>query len=147
DDLSPRETSPPEEIHFVLRPQHGRLKLELAVLRRLKTGGYGQARSFYLGNLLYNNPPAAFVRPVDVLLARKAMLAQGNFNTLELFLEGVAGAELLKEFLATGRCHWRGSGKQHPVLKLGPARPAQPAWIADGHGQQRPGFHVTPPAT
>ena len=137
----------PEEIRYILRPQPGKLKLDLAVVRRLKTGGYGQPHNLYLGNVLYNRSPAPFVRPVDVLLARKAMLAQANFNTFELFLQGAAGAELLKEILATGRCHWRGSGKQHPVLSLGPARAAQPAWIAAGQGRQQPSFHVTPPAT
>src|SRR5439155_1241221 len=135
------------EIQYILRRQSGRLKLELAVVRRLKAGGYGQPRNFALGNVLYNHPPAPFVRPADVLLVRKAMLAQATFNAFELFLEGVAGAGLLKEVLATGRCHWRGSGKQHPLLALGPARSARPAWIADAHGRQRPGFHVTPPVT
>src|ERR1041385_2083317 len=110
-------------------------------------GGSGQPQNLYRGNVLYNHPPAPFVRPGDVVLARKAMLAQASFNAFELFLEGVAGAELLKEILATGRCHWRGSGKQHPVLTLGAARPAQPTWIADGQGRQRPGFNVAPPAT
>src|SRR5207245_1577767 len=60
DALALRETPPdsPEEIHYILRRQSGRLKLELAVVRRLKAGGYGQPRNFALGNVLYNQPPA-----------------------------------------------------------------------------------------
>src|SRR6266516_667281 len=149
DELGLRGTPPdsPDEIHYILRRQSGRLKIELAVVRRLKAGGFGQPQTFSLGNVLYNQPPAPFVRPVDVRLVRKAMLAQATFNAFERFLEGVAGAGLLKEILATGRCRWRGGGKQRPVLALGPARSAQPTWIADAQGRQRPGFHVTPPGT
>ena len=124
--LSGKPPDSSDEIHYILRRQSGRLKLELAVVRRLKAGGFGQPQSFSLGNVLYNHPPAPFVRPVDVLLVRKAMLAQATFNAFELFLEGVVGAGLLKEILATGRCRWRGGGKQRPVLALGPARSAQP---------------------
>src|ERR1044071_7777647 len=33
---------PPEEVHYILRPQSGRLKLDLTVVRRLKAGGSRQ---------------------------------------------------------------------------------------------------------
>ena len=137
----------PERIVYVLKPHQGRLKVELAVARRLKTGGWGQPQSYQFSNVLYTQPPARFVQPLDVELVRRLMLAQGTFNTYELFLEGAQGAGVLKEILATGRCHWRGSGKQHPPLTLGAARPATPAWVADPRGRQSPAFKAAPPAT
>src|ERR1051326_5991208 len=76
---------PPEEVHYILRPQSGRLKLDRTGVRRLKACGYGQPQNLYLGNVLYNHPPPPFVRPGAVVLARKAMLAQASFNAFELF--------------------------------------------------------------
>ncbi len=94
----------PERIIYLLKPQQGRLKVELAVARQLKNGGWGQPQSYQFSNVLYNQPPARFVQPLDVELVRRLMLAQGAFNTYELFLEGSQGTEVLKNILATGRC-------------------------------------------
>jgi superfamily II DNA or RNA helicase len=136
-----------ERLLYILRPVPGKVKLEFAVARRLKAGGYGLPRVCYVGNLLNTNPPPPFLRPLDVELARKVMLAQRVFNTWDPMLEGVAGAALLKEILATGRCHWRGGGKGHPSLTLGEARTAKPEWRPDAQGRQHAGFAVEPEPT
>jgi len=141
------ENEIPERLIYILRPEQGKVKLEFAVARRLKAGGYGQPRTCYLSNVINNNPPARFIRPADVELARKVMLSQPVFNTWQPVLEGAAGAALLPEILATGRCHWRGGGKGHPALALGPARAAQPGWRADAQGRQHAVFTVEPQPT
>jgi len=137
----------PERIVYILKLQQPRLAVELAVARQLKAGGWGQPQSYQFSNVLYGQPPARFVRPLDVELVRKLMLAQGTFNTYELFLDGAKGGELLQELIATERCHWRGGGKHRPVLTLGTPRPATPVWVADAHGRQSPAFKASPAAT
>ncbi|MDA1275881.1 MAG: DEAD/DEAH box helicase [Verrucomicrobia bacterium] len=144
---APQPKEEPERLIYILRHSQKRLMLELAVVRPLKKGGYGQARPCNFSTLLYNSAPARFVRPVDIQLVRKLMLAQREFNAYQPVLEGDDGVELLQGILATGRCHWQGTGKHHRALALGAARPTQPVWRADQRGYQRPAFHVEPPVT
>ena len=136
-----------ERLLYVLRPVPGKVKLEFAVARRLKAGNFGQARVVYLSNLLTGNLSARFLLPLDMELTRRVMLAQRVFNTWEPMLEGAAGAVLLKDILATGRCHWRGGGKGHPPLALGDARAARPEWRADAQGRQHAVFATEPEPT
>ena len=138
-------SEPLERLLYVLRPQERWLKLEFALVRRLKTGAYGQPSTYAFHSLLHLTPPPRFVRPVDLEIARKVFLDQSGLNTYDPRLQGATGAKLLAEILGTGRCHLRGAGKLHPALNLGPARPAVPAWLADSKGLQRPSFRVTPP--
>ena len=135
-----------ERLLYILRPQTGRLKLDLAIARPLKKGGYGQARPYAFPHLMYATPPGAAVTPADDRLIRRIMLAQPTMTFYEVFLEGPGGAELLPDILATGRCHWRGYGRKHQVLTGGAPRPARPVWNVDAKGFQRPAFHIEPPA-
>jgi superfamily II DNA or RNA helicase len=125
-----------------------RLAVNLQVVRRLLNGGYGQGRTFYSEHLLNNYQPQPFVRPADIAIVRRLKLIQppGNFYGASV-LTGLESASLLEEILRTGRCHWRGTGKKHPPLSLGPARPAKPEWKANQQGMQSPSFAVSPPPT
>jgi len=137
---------PQERLIYILSKSYGQVKVELSVMKALKKGGFGQPRAYQLSNLAYHQSFPAFVKPVDVQLARKIMLAQPFLNTYETSLAGPAGAELLPELLATGRCHWRESGKKHRPLTLAAARSAKPVWKIDEKGSQRPVFQIDPPA-
>ena len=138
---------PTERLLYLLRLLNGRLKLELSVVQLSSKGGYGQPRVYSFFNLLHNHPPATFVEKGDVQLARKIAVAQLQFNSYDIYLDGADGAALLREILATGRCHWRGSGQKHPALKLSAVRAAKPVWNVDEKGFQRPAFQIEPPGT
>jgi len=137
---------PQERLIYILSKAYGQVKVELSVMKALKKGGFGQPRSYQFSNLVYQQTFAGFVKPVDVQLARKIMLAQPFLNTYETSLNGAAGGELLPELLATGRCHWRESGKKHRPLTLAAARSGKPVWKIDEKGSQRPVFQIDPPA-
>ncbi|HSH14823.1 MAG TPA: DEAD/DEAH box helicase, partial [Verrucomicrobiae bacterium] len=149
-EMAPIETPPEEnreeQLRYVLKPEHGRIRLELAHVRALKAGGFGQPRNCTLSSLL-NPYRTAAVADADVELARKIVLAQKQFNTYEAFLEGEQGARLLPLLLATGRCHWRGCGKQRPPLTPGEPRKATAEWEVDNRGSQKPVFKSEPPVT
>lgn len=146
-DPVPEETeTQPERLLYLLRPQNGRVRVELNQARVLKKGGFGQPRNYQFSNLIYQ-PNARFVTAEDVQLARRILLTQPHFSTYEAFLEGAGGAELLPELLATGRCHWRGCGRQHPTLKLGATRHATADWEVDQKGCQKPVFKTEKPVT
>ena len=145
--LAPSHEDEQERLLYILRLQGERLKVELSVVQRLQNGAYGQPQNYHFSNLLHASTPGRFVRPLDLQLARRLVLAQRSFNTYEVFLENEAGVEALKEILATDRCHFGGSGKKHPVLALGPARLARPCWRMDAHGKQSPHFEVEGPVT
>ena len=132
----------PDWLVFYLRPQTGRLAVELGVVRRLKKGGYGKSRSASLSDVVFRDPAPAYVRAGDRDLMRRLVLCQRSFSVYEPVIEGVAGTEVLRELLGTGRC-FLGKSLQRPLV-LGPARPGHPTWVTDGKGLQSPGFEVTP---
>jgi SNF2 family DNA or RNA helicase len=141
-----KSVEPAERLVYILSEMYGQVKVELSVMKALKKGGYGQPRAYQLSNLLSHQAFPAFVRPLDVQLGRKILLAQPSLNTYDVRLANAAGAELLPELLATGRCHWRGAGKKSRPLAPGAARPAKPVWNIDEKGCQRPTFQIDPPA-
>jgi len=129
--------------------QHGPacVAVKAMTARVKKTGGWSDARAYNLGNIVAGHPPARFIRPVDLKIARKLQLIHGHFVSGAHGMGGVEGAELLQEMLATGRCYWRGCGKHHPPLTLGEARSGQLAWATDATGMQRPSLQATPSVT
>ena len=143
---APGQAAEQERLLYILRPQNGRVKVDLVIVRRLKTGAFSRVRNFPTSTLLYQPHATAGASPGDLRLIRQLLLAQPAFNACEQFLDGAAGAEILTELLATGRCHWRGHGKTHPALVAGPPRAAKPAWQMSKEGEQRPGFEIEPAA-
>lgn len=135
------ETS--ERLVYLLSLENNRLKLDLGIVRPLKKGGYGQPQSIYVSSVVYQSPPA-YMKADDVQLIRRAMLIQARFNSYEIYLEGEAGADLLREFLETGRCQWRRNNRG-PSLKLGAPRSARPVWKVGERGFQSASFQIEPP--
>ena len=135
-------------IYGMLIQERPRLTVSMQVVSKLAKGGYGQGRNFYYQNIFHDPESSAFVRAADVAIVRRLKLIQpGGYNPGGDFLTGTEGAALLEEMLRTGRCHWRGTGKKHPVLALGLPRLAKLEWQADQQGMQSPGLDVTPRAT
>lgn len=143
----PAPVQPDRQLLYVLRPISGRLKIELSVVQLLEKGGYGRAQSCPLQSLLYPQSGLQPPQSGDLRLLRKIALAQSGMHYYEVFLDVEDGAELLQEILATGRCHWRGTGQKHPALRLGAARAAKPVWTVDSQGLQKPSFQIEPPVT
>lgn len=141
------ENDEQERLLYVLRPQNGRLKVELVMARRLKSGGFGPTRHLHTSLLLYQSKHVPCLTAQDRRLVCQLMLAQTNFTAFEQFLEGSEGAEVLREMVATGRCHWLSSSTQNSALALGAPRPARPIWRVDTNGAQQPGLQIEPPAT
>ncbi|MEY2409092.1 MAG: hypothetical protein QOF48_1762 [Verrucomicrobiota bacterium] len=138
-------SGPTEQLRYVLRARGGRIRIEFVAVRRLKSGEFGKPQNVAFSYLLQKDKPA-IIPEADMELARKIFLAQAGLNTYEPQLEGAAGARVLPDILATGRCYWHGPGRVHSLLHPGPARPAVAAWQADALGQQRANFRITPPA-
>jgi superfamily II DNA or RNA helicase len=132
---------------FALSPRR-QLVVNLQIVRRLANGDYGQGRNLYPDYALNQHNLEFPMRPADISLIRKLKLIQppGSYYTSNV-LAGPEGASLLEELLRTGRCHWRGTGRKHPPLTLGPSRAAELQWIANAQGMQSPGFKVTPSTT
>jgi superfamily II DNA or RNA helicase len=96
---------------------------------------------------LLNAPPGGYLLPSDRALLRRIFLSQEGGPSYDAQLKGPAGAALLGEIVATGRCYWASLRKDCPALTLGAPRAAQPVWRADKRGWQEPVFEVTPAAT
>ena len=137
----------PDCLWFIVRPQNGRLRFELAVAKRLKKGGFGKSRSCSVADALFRDPPPSYLRPDDRDLVRRVLVAQRIFNTYEPLIEGETSAAVFQELVATGRCQLAGPSARRRLLALGPPRPAKPEWKTDAKGWQLPTFTVTPPAT
>ena len=118
------------------------------VVRRLANGEYGGGTPYLAERILNASVADACVRPADIAIVRRLKLAQpqGHFYNWNI-LSGAEGASLLEEMVRTGRCHWRGTTKKHPVLAIGPPRLAKLEWHSDKQGMQSPGFDVTPKPT
>ncbi|MBI3776662.1 MAG: DEAD/DEAH box helicase [Gammaproteobacteria bacterium] len=103
------------------------LTVNNVVVRRLKNGTYGKEQRFN-GQL-----GARFISQAD----RAALISLGAINpmtTQNPILAGSDGARLLREIIATGRCHWE-SGDT-PPLTLGEARAAHFEWTMSSDGAQ-----------
>jgi superfamily II DNA or RNA helicase len=135
---APEEAAPTagsERLLYLLtldaRPPNPRVHVAFAQVRRLKDGGYGQPTRF-------SGDPfsqARFVTEADRRILRKFYVTRGA-TTLDAVLAAADGAELLRDMLATGRCHWH--DKDAPALALGEARRATIDWALNEDGTQRP---------
>lgn len=149
---------PPDEVLdrvlYLLRPSteaarpRSSLRVFTVKARLKKDGGYGRPVEFFLQNCL-KVPVARGVRPEDVRVARLAYALTGSLGnsynpSFNLEVEGDGGAELLRELVRTGRCHWiEANGIR---LRLGEPRKGTPAWARDGRGNLIPQLHVVPEA-
>ena len=107
----------------------------------MKAGGYSSYASSYSASNAFNQPPAKFLRPIDVEilqeLCRQRTLNHGVGGDYRL--EGETGARLLSQILETGRCHWE--TLEGPLLKPGEPRARRHArWQTSVDGRQQPIF-------
>lgn len=147
---STTEEYPPhvnERLTYVISPQrfadgNHRYEMKLLVARKRKDGTYGGERTYSANNVLQNS--AQFILPSDKAIAQAAALTQ-QINSYGIFVpSGEAGTSLLKQILATRRCHW---GNVHSApLRLGAIRRASVDWEFDQAGNQRVKFRTDPPA-
>jgi superfamily II DNA or RNA helicase len=148
---------PPERLIYILNfeggagavtiPSRAQLGVYLQILQRLPNGNYGSGRPCVVEYIIGNPQNEPCARPVDISILRRLKLSQPRETFYgPNFLTGDEGVKLLQEIIHTGRAHWRGTGKKHPALSLGPPRHAKLEWRADNRGMQSPGFLVTPPA-
>src|SRR5262249_9653404 len=107
---------------------------------------YARTKKTYLNHLLSESNTSAPLRPLDLILLRNLHKA-GSVSYSEISLDGKEAAQLMPTILSTGYCHFSGPGKKHPALRLGPPRPATPAWEIRTDGRQAPALRVDPPAT
>ena len=135
-----------KQLLYVLQPAQrgGGTALRLYTATTLKSGQYS-ARSLhpYQAPARIMSAPPAFLGEDDVELLR----ALGAYAVTggEFRLAGRRAAGLLRELLASERCHWF-SGDT-PPLREGAARPGEPAWIDREDGSQQLQLLAQPPAT
>jgi superfamily II DNA or RNA helicase len=137
---------PPEEVIYILglRPfgHHQRPALEARAARRRKGGGWGSDRPCDPARLAAAE--ARFVRPEDALIGRLMGGQRSPYGVQGALPSAPEAVDLLLErALATGRCHW--SGKDGPVLRLGPERPGRISWTLTQAGTQVPTVAATEP--
>jgi len=132
-----------QQIVYLLAPQRRdagvpRLAIDLKSARLLKDGSCTPNPNSYGWRAAiapWSNGPAKFVRPSDIRIFRKLMMAigQNELSSHTPFSEEGA-LELLEEILATGRAHWLEA--KGPALSLGPARPGRIIWEGGGAGAE-----------
>ncbi len=124
-------TDIPERLLYILafdtRVTPPNLTVNNVVVRRLKNGSYGKPQRFN-GQLSQR-----YVSHAD----RVALISLGVINPTSMhnpILAGSEGARLLREIIATGRCHW--GDAEAPPLTLGDARAAHFEWAMHDDGNQ-----------
>ena len=119
------------------------IKLHTARVQRDGTLNTESLEAYHGTDAALRSPPR-FIGEEDLDLLR-SLSPYRLGATGEYFLQGRQGAALWRELLATERCYW-----MQPTIKqlrLGAARPAQPAWMTADDGAQRLTLQVTPEAS
>jgi superfamily II DNA or RNA helicase len=132
---------------YVLKPsgKGGSGAVEFYEARFAPNGVVKSKNQVLLLNLLHASA-GGFLLASDRALLRQIFLIQDGGHSFSAELKGPAGAALLGEIVATGRCYWMSLRRNGPPLSLGAPRVAQPVWRADKRGWQEPVFEVTPAA-
>jgi hypothetical protein len=131
----------PEEPAYRLDcPHHSgaALMLELHVVRRLKTGGWGAERSFPLQQL--SNPTAKYVQPQDRAVLHLIPMSGISQSHLPLREDPDLVDLLLRRMLTTGRSRWR--RLDSPPLCVGEAMPGRLVWTLGADGRQTVGIEL-----
>jgi superfamily II DNA or RNA helicase len=132
---------------YVLKPsgKGGSGSVEFYEARFAPNGVVKSKNQVLLLNLL-RAPAGGYLLAADRALLRRLFLLQDGGHDFAAELKGPAGAALLAEIVATGRCYWMSLRKSIRALSLGAPRAAQPVWRTDKRGWQEPAFEVTPAA-
>jgi superfamily II DNA or RNA helicase len=119
-----------------LNDQRTLLKVESFLVQPLAKGGYGKPAPLPLVAVMQNR----YCKPEDVTIHHGLSFVRAQYANQQQLgnafpLVGPIGADLLKQVIDTGRCHW--ASPQNPALKLGESRKAQLEWIKEPSGLQR----------
>ncbi len=120
------------------------LRVRLVSARPRKAGGFTAPVPWHRARTAIVDPPR-FVQPEDVRLLRRLMIDANMPFESEFVLRGEAGAVLLPDLLATGRCHF--GDIDSPALVPGEVRQGNPRWQAEPNGDQRLVWAAEPPFT
>ncbi len=138
--IAPKSEPPPEipeRLLYLLSMlehfQPPRLEVKLIAARLLKAGGYGKAKN--LPSTVATSPPR-YATPADTAILRWLHVLNPFFSHNTYRLEGADGERLLRDMLATGRCHWR--VEADASLALGEPRHGHIDWVMSADGTQRP---------
>ena len=107
--------------------------VSLVMVRQLKAGGYGKPQN--LPGMAAATPPR-YATPADAAILRGLHILTPLYTSGLYRLEGVAGERVLRDMLATGRCHWQ--SKDSPALALSEPRHGRIEWVMSLDGTQRP---------
>jgi superfamily II DNA or RNA helicase len=113
-------------------PSAWSFQLSAAVIKRLKDGGYGQARACTFETLLAST--ASYTQPEDRTLARLLMGGSSGTGLAALPDDSTLMTAILQRLMATGRCYWQ--NRTNPPLTQGPARAAGLDWRLHPDGRQ-----------
>jgi len=140
DSASPTAAQPVESAERILYLIHLKddlappcVGVSLVMVRQLKAGGYGKPQN--LSSMAVATPPR-YATPADAAILRGLHMLTPLLTAGACRLEGVAGERVLREMLATGRCHWQ--NKDSPALVLGEPRHGRIEWVMSADGTQRP---------
>jgi SNF2 family DNA or RNA helicase len=118
--------------------------LRLYTARLLRDGSFSEdSLEMYHGADAALRTPPKFLGDDDLELLR-ALFPYRLGGSGEYLLDGRRGAGLMRELLDTQRCYWVALDTP---LKLGAARPAEPAWDVEHDGSQRLSLRASPDVT
>jgi SNF2 family DNA or RNA helicase len=134
-----------ENLLYLLKQAWDSVLVELVTAKPLKKGGYGVGRAYSLASAIKDASGLRGVLPEDRALLRKIAMEQGNFEAMEIKLEGKKGPDWLRDILGSGKCYWQDTKAFPGPLSLGEPIPARPAWQAEPTGEQAPYFETAVP--
>ncbi len=127
---------------YILKPASKSVPLDFAIQEQPADGSswvrHAQPFEIFASDLLER------LAPDDRRLVRRIMIDMGARNPYHASLNGISGADLLADLLATGQCRWKGYVNNRSPLLLGPPRQAKPGWKMNDKGVQRPTFQTSP---
>jgi superfamily II DNA or RNA helicase len=128
---SPEHKTSEMPVLYILQSQiPGRVYVHLLKSRPLKKGGWGRGSPISLGEFRHGFPPY-WCGEDD---ARLCTLIASQISTNPSYLKGTAGAFILRQMLATGRCFWQ--SLESAPLREGETLILQPHWL-EHDGQYR----------
>ncbi|MDX8398343.1 MAG: DEAD/DEAH box helicase [Mariprofundaceae bacterium] len=125
-----------QRLLYVLEPEaHSReVCLHFLTARVLKDGSYGKANHYQAENILGHQVPQYILAADNQILRSIASDQSLSSSLISHTLKGEQGLTLLRQILATERCHWL--HKDVPPLRLGEACKADWYWQAKAKGEQ-----------
>ncbi len=115
-------------LQTVIRQRQTLLTVQVALVRRLKSGAYGKPRPFTgSANTKYVTESD---RPILTRLQMRKIVSNQDYE-----LHGADGAQLLHDMIATGRCYWQDT--LVAALSLGEMRKARLHWSLQEDASQK----------